>query len=80
MPHDQARKQLESLGYQVVEQKVPNPGDRQEGTVADVSPTGPVPTSSPVTLSVWDRAPRPAAPKPPHGPGHDHGHGKGKKD
>ncbi|MGZ4753180.1 MAG: PASTA domain-containing protein, partial [Oryzihumus sp.] len=73
-PHDQAKKALEGLGYTVQETKVANPGNQVEGTVADVSPTGVVPTGSPITLSVWDTAPK-AAPAPTQ---HGHGHGKGK--
>ena len=53
-PAEDASKDLKALGLKVREQKVDNPGDQQQDTVADVNPTGDVTKGSTVTLSVYD--------------------------
>ncbi|MGI8900315.1 MAG: PASTA domain-containing protein [Nocardioides sp.] len=52
---DDAKERLEALGLEVNEEKVENPGDAVEDTVAAVSPTGPVEEGTEVTLSIYDQ-------------------------
>lgn len=54
---DQARSQLRAIGMQTTTQTVDNPGDKDEGTVAGVSPTGDVDEGTTITLQVYGPPP-----------------------
>ena len=81
-PVDEAAEELESLGLKVKDRTVDNPGDEEEDTVADVSPSGEVEKGSTVTLSVYDEpvvdVPETEDPEDPEDPAQDKGKGKGK--
>ena len=53
-PKDDARHDLEDLGFKVDERTVDNPGDEEKDVVADVSPSGKVDPDETITLSVYD--------------------------
>ncbi len=72
-----ARTRLEAAGLRPAVERRANPGGEEAGTVAEVSPTGPVEPGSTVTLTVWDAAAPAPAPKPDK-PAPDKG-GKGGK-
>jgi hypothetical protein len=63
LPKDEAKRQLTDLGLRVKDEKVENPGDRNEGTVADVQPSGTLEPGDEVTLYWWGK------PKPDRGEG-----------
>ncbi|MBV9830780.1 MAG: PASTA domain-containing protein [Marmoricola sp.] len=75
-PADQARSQLRALGMQTTSQTVDNPGDKQEGTVAGISPTGQVDEGSTITLQVYGPAPSSGTPSG-NGGGNGNGNGGG---
>ena len=74
-PKDDAKSDLKDLGFEVDDTTVDNPGDAEEDTVADVSPTGLVAPGSTITLSVYDE-PVSEAPTPSDN-GDDGGQGSG---
>jgi serine/threonine-protein kinase len=53
-PYDDAKKDLDDLGFEVDKETVDNPGDAEKDTVADVSPSGRVDPGETITLSVYD--------------------------
>ncbi len=76
--HKDAKDELEGLGLQVEEEKVPATSyDQAKDTVADVSPSGLVEPGSTITLQVWEEY---KPPKEDHGKGHDKGKKKGHDD
>jgi serine/threonine-protein kinase len=75
-PKDEAKKELEKLGFSVDEQTVDNPGDQEKDVVADVSPSGKVEPDQTITLSVYGD---PVAVEVPTTPEPGKGHKKGKK-
>ncbi len=80
--HDEAKKDLKELGFEVHEEKVDNPGDQEAGTVADVSPSGRVDPAETITLSVYDEPALVETPTAPDTKDHNSGEptkGKGKK-
>jgi eukaryotic-like serine/threonine-protein kinase len=84
-PADDARKDLEDLGFKVDDETVENPGDKEKDTVADVSPTGLVEPGRTITLSVYDDPPVEVSPTPTPdvtapGPGNDNDNGNDKGD
>ncbi len=55
MDHKDAKKQLESLGFEVEEEKQPAPSyDYEKDTVAAVRPNGMVEPGTVITLAVWE--------------------------
>jgi serine/threonine-protein kinase len=77
----QVKDALKQLGFTDVSTTTQsNPGGHAAGTVAAVTPSGQVATTTPVQLTVWgaqQTAPKPAPkPAPTH---HKHGKGKGHK-
>jgi eukaryotic-like serine/threonine-protein kinase len=75
-PADDAKNDLEELGFDVDEETVDNPGDQPEDTVADVSPSGRVDPDQTLTLSVYDEPQVVETPTVPD-PGEGNGKGKG---
>jgi tRNA A-37 threonylcarbamoyl transferase component Bud32 len=75
-PKDDARKALEDLGLQVVEEQVDNTVGAARDTVADVSPSGEVDPDQTITLSVYGD---PVATEEPSKPDKGNGKGKGEK-
>jgi tRNA A-37 threonylcarbamoyl transferase component Bud32 len=55
MPKEEAKQELTELGLKVKDEKVENPGDQTEGTVADVEPSGTLEPDDEVTLYWWDK-------------------------
>jgi len=49
---------LKSLGLKVSREKLDNPGDRVENTVAGVNPSGTLVAGDQVTVSYWGKAPK----------------------
>ena len=58
-------RDLEDLGLKVEDRTVDNPGDQEEDTVADVSPSGKVDAGETVTLSVYDKPAEVEVPETP---------------
>ncbi len=54
-PVDDAEQALEDLGLKPKKEKVDNPGDEEEDTVASVSPTGELEPGTEVTLEYYDK-------------------------
>jgi serine/threonine protein kinase len=71
-PVDQVKQALKDLGLKTTTQVQDNPGDQQEASVADLSPTGQVDPGSTVALQVWGPVAQPDQPGKP-----DKGGGKG---
>ncbi|MEO5651500.1 MAG: protein kinase [Marmoricola sp.] len=61
-PVAEARTALDQVGLRSRVQTQENPGSEAAGTVADLSPTGPVDEGSRITLMVWSQAPMTQAP------------------
>jgi tRNA A-37 threonylcarbamoyl transferase component Bud32 len=60
-PADDVRGELEDLGLKVAQRQVANPDGKEQGTVADLSPSGRVPKGSTITLSVLGAPSSPSA-------------------
>ena len=60
-PADDVRGELEGLGLKVGQRQVANPDGKEQGTVADLTPSGRVPKGSTITLSVFGAPASPSA-------------------
>ena len=73
-PLADVERELGDLGLRVDKQRVDNPGDKIEGDVTGVNPTGTLQRGDTVTVSYWGPAPPPETPsdspsETPSGPG-----------
>ena len=77
---DEAKKDLEELGFKVEEQMVENPDGQEKDTVADVTPSGLVEPDETITLSIWDSPPEEPESEEPQSKGNGAEKGKKEKD
>ena len=60
-----AQAALKALGLKVKREKLDNPGDQVEDTVAGVNPSGTLVDGDEVTVSYWGKAPKETPTEPP---------------